>query len=226
MFSDDLKRVHGPIKDICHASVSSDYKHKDQLITSIPLKTDCDIHFIEMLMKFPFRQFADKISLETSDTGEFYLRVRQVQQIPPQVLYNIAIASRTPLEHGHYYFKRWTELAQAGVNPMLAFILSTHNLSDTYKSDPLEWTFDSIEGDIYHFFLDPTSNWTNIIEGTVETHKYDCCTPCNKIWGNSDYDFFESLIGLTIKQITDKLGYPVSPNANFPNYEGKTYVKT
>ena len=225
LFTDDLRFVYGPKADICHSSVADTRKLSDQLITSLPYKTDCDMHFITMLLKFPFRQWSDHISIEMTGSGEFYLRVRNIQQIPPQVLYNLAIATRTPLEHGHYFFKRWTTLAQAGVNPMLAFILSTHNLKGTRKKDPLEWTFDSCEGENWHFFLDPTNNWESIIEGTVKLHDYDRCTPCNSIWGSYDYLFFESLEGLTIQQICDKLGYPVDPNPTFPSYKGKTYAR-
>lgn len=205
--------------------MSHNRKFKDQFITSIPLKSDCDIHFIVMLMKFPFRHYAENISLEISDTGDFYLRVRNVQKIPPQVLYNLAIASRTPVEHGFFFFKKWAKMAQAGLNPMLAFILSTHSLKGTRKKNPLEWTFDTVIGEDWHFFLDPTANWSNVIEGKVTLHAFDNCTPCNTIWGKYDYLFFESLEGLTLQQITDKLGYPVDPNPSFPQYEGKTYVR-
>jgi len=178
-----------------------------------------------MLMKFPFRQWSENISLEISDSGEFYLRVQNVKQIPPQVLYNLAIASRTPVEHGFFFFKNWAKMAQAGLNPMLAFILSTHSLKGTRKKDPLQWTFDSVVGEDWHFFLDPTVNWQNVIESKVTLHQFDSCTPCNTIWGEYDYLFFESLEGLTLQQISDKLGYPVDPNPSFPQYKGKTYVR-
>lgn len=208
--------------DACHSSVQLSYTKYNNLVTSLPNSTPIDLAYYQMLLDIPFKNFTNHFSIEKTEDGHYYALVRDIPKIPPQVLYNFVIATRTPVEWSFYWFEKWSKLCKAGVNPMLAFILSTNKLSGTKGNDPLVWTFKDRSGSDWHFWFDKNVDWSNLLTASVTLHTYGC-TPCNTIWGSNNYEWFTSQKGLTVQQISDKFGCAVIPNPEFPEYEGKTF---
>lgn len=197
----------------------------DTCITSLPRQTALDLAYYQMLIDFPFKAYAPFLSIETTEDGlEYYARITGLRTLPPQLVYNFVIATRTPVEWEFYWFKKFSLLARAGVQPMLAFSLSQHLVPDDIESDPLTWKFTGLDGSDWHFWNDPTNDWLRLINGTpiiTEGQKYGA--PCNVIWGKKDYLFWDMLENKTVQWISDHLGQTIDPQPNFPQYEGDTY---
>lgn len=212
----------------CHQPVSHALNGKNakvnQIITSYPKQSEIDVSWFDCLIRYPFKKIADKVSLEETNTGKLYVHIRDVKKIPKQVVYNFCIATRVPVEWGHYYFKEWSALGQAGVNPMLAFLLSSSRL-DTSKTDPLDWVLKKRVGYGWHFPFENRSCWFKIITGEYEITRSTSCIPCNEIWGNDPTEKVTFLHNLTVRQICEKLDQPINPDPDFPKYEGETYEK-
>lgn len=194
----------------------------DQLLTAVPCDQALDLAYITFLIDGPFRAFRDRIFLEQHE-DKYYLRCDKLDTWPANVLFNFCIATRTPIEFPHVV-KAWGQLAQAGVNEALAIILASkftflklgsgyNRKRDVPEGDPWDWKLDQFEGPLGHFWFDPVSKWTTLINGLPLIAEYSRdyrsrppeVTPTNKIWGLAEKDVLLSMIGLTVREITEKL---------------------
>lgn len=212
------------ITEVCHARARNYIGEFPDFITSLPCEDELSLLFIDLLLEYPFKNIKDHVSIETTDSGHHYLLVRDILKIPPQVFFNLAIASRTPLEHGHYYFRDWSKLAKAGINPFLAFLLSTHVL-DKKDPNPLNWVFKNIGGDDFHFFISPNSRWDALLTGDYKINPLAGCTPCNEIWEYYSRGEIAAFKGQTVEKISQSFNLPINLDFTFPDYLGKTYEK-
>lgn len=171
---------------ICHAKMRYDGYGYDNLITAVPKSDELSLEYLRMLIRGPFSSMSDLIKLERVGI-HYYLHLMLLGKWPANVLMNFCIASRIPIEF-HYLLSPWAVRCEKGFDPTLAFLLTS---SYGAKQDNSQFRYRSF--DIYrsgHMWLDPSSNWMNILNGTFQdvskpfkTHPQDSC-PTNIIWGH------------------------------------------
>jgi len=222
LFNDDQSVYKEYLEARCHDRVKYHIGAFTRVVTSFPKSGPIDLAYLKMLCSGPFNQISDKVTL-VYDESQVFIHITDANLIPSQLLYNFLIATRTPLEHSHFYFKNWYKMARRGIDPCLAFILSTHIL-DTSNSDPDKWVFKGLKGDWHHFWMDANSNWLNVICGKADFNPRARCVPCNSIWGEATSAIIGRLTGKTIGYIQDHMfiGHYL-PKPDFPAYRGRTY---
>jgi hypothetical protein len=224
VFSADGKKYEKKFAVICHADMQ--YHERgvyDHLITGVPFAQDLDLEYIQFLINGPFRQFKDRIHLESED-DKFYLHCDKLDTWPSNALFNFCIATRTPIEYPDMIIT-WGKMVAAGVDQSLAMLLASRM---TYKGEgyyeykaikledtsPWSWKLRTIHCPTGHFWFDPVSSWKTLLNGEPEVKAFTAnykdapkaCRPTNVIWGKSDRDEAHLLVGKTVKEISDHFG--------------------
>lgn len=169
-------------QSVCHADMRYHGAGYDHLVTAVPKKDRLGLKYIRMLLAGPFRAFSDLISLKQLK-DDYYLQVDGLDKWPANVLFNFCIASRAPIEFDHL-FERWDVLCHAGYPEMLAWLLSYSTGGKSFKGSR-EFPQQN------HFFIDPATNWRNVLAGTPNLAGSPFktaplgITPSNVIWGLS-----------------------------------------
>lgn len=195
---------------ICHALMSDATPGLDEMITAVPKSDDLSLEYLRMLVRGPFRSMSDLIKLDKLGSN-YFLHLTSLDKWPANVLMNFCIASRIPIEF-HYLLSSWSERCEKGFNPTLAWLL-TYSYGTKYGTETqfAERTFDMARPG--HMWLDPSSDWKNLLCGTFvevskpyKTHPYDI-RPTNSIWGHcNDY---QQLCKMTDEQIAEFYSTPI-----------------
>ena len=217
---------------ICHARMCYDGTGWMNMITAVPKNDQLSLEYLRMLIRGPFRSLSDLIKLDRVGKN-YYLHLLSLNKWPANVLMNFCIASRVPIEFD-YLLPVWAKRCEVGFDPTLAFLLTYSydgcmyytNQQHTYRS------FNMARSG--HMWLDPKSNWLNILDGTFEnvskpfnTHPGDS-RPTNIIWGYCNDH--KKLVDMTDEQIAEfyqqpiKIFEPPPPPAPKPKKMGHGYV--
>lgn len=225
LFSNDLKFVKKSIHYICHAEMR--YAQSgvfDQIVTAAPF-TDYgpNLRYYQFLINGPFRAFSDKISLEMfPGTEDFYIRCTDLSNWPANILFNFCIATRIPIESPHI-IKTWDKFLNVGVDPTIAFIVSTFASRSLFKvDDPWLYKIEKVDFERNfkgfnpeHLWFDVASEWTRLLNGDFDTDAISKvsfketpskCSPCNGIWGYSRY--VQKLFNMSVKDICAQFDLP------------------
>lgn len=172
--------------EICHAQMVYDAAGWDEMVTAVPKNDELSLEYLRMLVRGPFRSMSDLIKLDRVGNN-YFLHLLSLDKWPGNVLMNFCIASRIPIEF-QFLLSPWAKRCEAGFDPTLAFLL-------TYSYGYNGYTEKQYDGRSFvmhrpgHMWLDPASNWTNILNGMFEgvskpfkTHPKDS-RPTNCIWG-------------------------------------------
>lgn len=207
----------------CHANLCYDGPGWDNLVTAVPKSDELSLEYLRMLIRGPFRSLSDLIKLERVGDN-YYLHCLELGKWPGNVLMNFCIASRIPIEF-HWMLPAWHKRCEAGFDPVLAFLL-TYSYGQS-SSDSHEEQHDHRSFNIFrsgHMWLDPASNWSNILSGTFDnvskpfkTHNQDS-RPTNCIWGIcKDYTFLKDMTDYEIAEFyTQPLVVLEEPQAPTP----------
>lgn len=175
----------------CHADLQHDGQGWNELVTAVPNNSEVALEYLRMLIRGPFRSMSDLIKLDRiKDT--YYLHCLNLAKWPANVLMNFCIASRVPIEF-KYLLEGWAERCEAGFDPTLAFLLTySYGTGNGWSKSSTSRTFQHYRGG--HLWLDPASDWSNILNGVMERTSLPfktnpgTCRPTNIIWGHSsDY---------------------------------------
>jgi hypothetical protein len=183
-------------KAICHADLLHDGDGWDEMITAVPKNDELSLEYLRMLIRGPFRSMSDLIKLDRIKDN-YFLHLLSLDKWPANILMNFCIASRVPIEF-HFMLDTWSSRCEIGFDPTLAWLLTY-----SYGSKIDNQQFNTRTFSIHrpgHMWLDPASNWKNILAGHMEkvsrpfkTHPFDS-TPTNIIWGHcSDYQKLQSM---------------------------------
>lgn len=189
VWTDGKSKEH--ISSVCHAAMCYDGNGWDDMITAVPKDDELSLEYLRMLIRGPFRSMSDLIKLDRVGKN-YFLHIMSLGKWPANVLMNFCIASRIPIEF-HFMLSNWYARCEKGFDPTLAWLL-TYSYGTKFGEKK---QFDYRSFDIAHpghMWIDPASNWTNILYGTFErpsrafkTHPHDA-RPTNVIWGKSkDY---------------------------------------
>jgi hypothetical protein len=212
IWSDQPPHLEEYYHKICHRDMPFLEPGFDHLITAVPKNDPIALAYIQMLITGPFRAFADLISLEQLD-GQYFLRCSQLDKWPANVLYNLCIASRVPIEKAEY-LEYWADLTEKGYDPTLAFLLSYSKGGNAKRSG-------RTYPDTGHMWVDPSSNWRNVIDGVMTQmspsfKEYPAgCRPCNVIWGHS-LDCVKVLAEMSDEAVSEFYQLPIEPVAKPP----------
>lgn len=222
---EDYSKVFEHYNEACHATMTSN-KDMDILITAFnwdaDFSEDLALEFIHWIISGPFRAFSDKISVEKTKEGKWYIKCTDLAHFPAKVLYNFCVATRTQYEHA-VYVKTWKKFTDVGVDPGLAWMMVTNCIDSIdlrTKFDP--WTLTVNDhpslcglGNWNHFFWDGKSSWERIIHGEPIVDmdpKYSykampgACRPTNIIWQGDGLKDYQPLIGQTTKELMEYFG--------------------
>lgn len=184
---------------ICHADMRYDDPGLDNLVTAVPKSDELSLEYLRMLIRGPFRSLSHLIRLDRLK-NYYYLHCLSLDQWPANVLMNLCIASRLPIEFA-YLLEPWAKRCEKGFDPTLAFLLTYSFGSKQDTSRTFSFTRPG------HLWLDAGSSWTKILTGTMvnlsETYKVkpQASTPTNVIWGHSpDY---QKIGSMSDEQIAD-----------------------
>lgn len=224
--NEDYSQVFEHYDAACHATMTYNKdKDMDILITAFnwhaDFSEDLALEYIHWIISGPFRAFSDKISLEKTKEGKWYIKCTDLAHFPAKVLYNFCVATRTQYEHA-VYVKTWKKFIDVGVDPGLAWMMVTNRIDSIdlkTKFDP--WTLTVTKTPTYgignwnHFFWDVKSSWERIIHGEPIVDmdpKYsykampEACTPTNIIWQGDGLKDYQPLIGKTTKELMEYFG--------------------
>lgn len=204
VWNKDTSRAYSSI--VCHSKMRYETLNFDELVTAVPNNAEVALEYLRMLIRGPFRSMSDLIKLDRVGTN-YYLHCLHLDKWPANVLMNFCIASRVPIEFKHM-LEPWAKYCGAGYDPVLAFLLVYSYGDDTiYKVR----NFGQCRGG--HLWLDPSSSWLNVLNGTMEAKSSSYKTnpsqslPTNKIWGHSkDYT---TLMTMTDEQIAEFYNVPI-----------------
>ena len=193
----------------CHSDMYYDVTGWDNLVTAVPNSSDLGLEYLRMLIRGPFRSLSDLVKLDrVKDT--YFLHIMSLDKWPANVLMNFCIASRVPIEFS-YLLEPWAKRCELGFNPTLAFLL-TYSYGADYQRNPYSYRSFNITRP-GHMWLDPKSNWSNILNGTFEkvsrpykTHPADT-NPVNRIWGVCDDHL--KLTAMSDEEIAEFYAQPV-----------------
>jgi len=189
-WSIDEKKVIAHNNHVCHANLCYDGPGFDELITAVPYSDELSLEYIRMLIRGPFRSVSDLIRLERLG-NKYFLRCLNLDRWPGNVLMNFCIATRVTIEH-RFILEPWGERCEKGFDPVLAFLLTySYGSSRGYNGCACiigtHRSFDHWR--TAHFWLDPSSNWSNILQGNMvglsKSFKIapEDSRPTNCIWG-------------------------------------------
>lgn len=215
----------------CHADMRNDYNF-DDLITSVPKSDEISLAYLRMIIKGPFRAYADLINIERY--GSFYfIHCSELNKWPANVLMNFCIATRVPIEFD-FLLSHWAKRCEKGFDPVLAFLL-TYSYGSPYTtlyrpSHVLGETRTFKMARDSHMWLDPSSDWSNILSGTMtnESASYKTnpskITPTNYIWGVKSGQS-KKFMDMSDEEIAQELGLPAKVPEVFQPEKYKPKVK-
>lgn len=182
-------KVISHTKEICHAKLCYDGTGWDNLITAVPKNDELSLEYLRMLIRGPFCSMSDLIKLDRVGKN-YFLHLLCLNKWPANVLMNFCIASRVPIEF-EFLLSPWAARCDKGFEPTLAFLL-TYSYGSKW-GEPVQHDYRSFDmARVGHMWIDPGSNWTNILFGTFQdvskpftTHPQDA-RPTNLIWGHCD----------------------------------------
>ena len=217
----NAKRTSYDLSAPCHASMHRQPRDTwDIFYTSFPAglygNEFVDLEFFEMMRNTLYATYKDYISMVPSSDGQHgVIKITDLDKIPANVVYNIAICSRIIVEH-HSVRDTWWALKEGGVHESLAVILACFffdiepkSLVETKsKMSVLDVRPMSCQITRGHFPFDNTLAIDRIINGTPENHvksykeSPSLCYPCNVSWGidSSTRDWN----GMTVREIQDR----------------------
>lgn len=180
-------------KAACHWQLRTQpIGYHQELLTAVPKKDDLSISYLQFLIEGPFRQFKDMIHLNTTDGGEYYLHVTDLDKFPADVFFDFCIASRAPIEF-RPTLNLWSSLKNLGLSPGLAMCVAGLADLPRYLCYGPPTSLDHImevsgPPSFGHWWFDMSCDWSNLIKGTpqISAKPYKLrpsdCTPCNAIW--------------------------------------------
>lgn len=194
----------------CHASIGDVAPGIDEMITAVPKSDDLSLEYLRMLVRGPFRSMSDLIKLDRLGSN-YFLHLMSLDKWPANVLMNFCIASRIPIEF-HYLLAPWSERCEKGFDPTLAWLLTySYGTKNGTETQFIDRTFDMARPG--HMWLDPASDWENLLCGTFvkvskpyKTHPQDI-RPTNSIWGHCN-DYIQ-LCKMTDEQIAEFYSTPI-----------------
>lgn len=209
-------------EEACHASLRYVLNDKyDQLITSYPHTDELSAWFFLFMRNVMYRKWAEFIHLEEHE-GKLYIRLSDLSKIPANVVYNICICSRTPLEHPSY-LRVWGKLVGLGIHPAFAFAVCRAGINEGDEDDddpdydeddpsgldavdaPADIPVTVVMYNLEHWPFYNTLNLSSLVSGSPGALSVDYknwpkgCTPTNSIWGENHQDL-KALSGITIRE--------------------------
>ncbi len=224
LYSNDDKHITTQFLKVCHADMPFMMSGVfDQLITAMPFTDMISYDYIRFLSDGPFRLFADRIHVEEFN-GSKYIRCSDLHTWPANVLYNFCIATRMPIED-HHMLEHWWSMWLGGVDPGLAMLVAariahcTDRVSWEFKPAPLHdadpWIrkirqIEIMSPNSNHMWFNTTSDWRAIMSGNMVMKAFNGnykdnpkqARPCDQIWGKVGRKEGSSLVGLTVKELT------------------------
>ncbi len=223
LYSNDDKHITTQFLKVCHADMPFMMSGVfDQLITAMPFTDMISYDYIRFLSDGPFRLFADRIHVEEFN-GSKYIRCSDLHTWPANVLYNFCIATRMPIED-HHMLEHWWSMWLGGVDPGLAMLVAARiayhrdNIWEHQEPAPLEGNlldrkltqFDIMSPNSNHMWFNTTSDWRTIMSGNMVMKAFKGnyrdnpkqARPCDQIWGTIGQKEGNSLVGLTVKELT------------------------
>lgn len=205
--------VHTQISggDVCHADMRQwPANLYDHLITAYPtnmydnVSLDVWLRFFDFMQNVLYRKWKDQIHLEQGD-GEYYIHVSDLDKIPANVLFNLCICSRAPIEKPEAILN-WVKLCDEGLHPAIAFSLcQTHDMFMLNGADKKVY---GLGLGNHHWPFDTTVGLSALVSGETATHSVSYkeypagCTPTNIIWGKTKD--LQPVVGSTISDFWTK----------------------
>lgn len=190
--------------EVCHSELQSiEAKVFDQLFTSYPIREPIDQQFFLFMKNHLYRKFSDFIQLGQAEDGSSYIHITDLSAIPANVVYNICICSRFPIEYRDE-LSVWAKLCDEGLNPGFAFAVCRFNSSNLDEKMDAEWLSDQ---EHWPFYI--TASMKALMQGepanncptTYKENPANCC-PTNTIWGHTKD--MRGINGLAIREFWEK----------------------
>jgi hypothetical protein len=203
--------LHQPSKtwDTLYTSYYTDFESGLGLSTGPDLLTK----FFKFLKYDLYHKWSDHFHLDQLP-GSFHQYIKMdLTKIPAQVVLNICVASRFPLE-SFDLLRRWDYLCKKeSIHPALAWVLSGANFSVGTRKF---LNFDGFSSQEHLPFYPNQLDIRRLVEGDPVlsyTMTYfespTCCTPTNAIWGRNSS--LRALVGSNLSEFCNQI------QGNFPN---------
>lgn len=201
----DGLKVGKCLLEVCHANLKYHITGVfDELITAVPRTEPHELGYVQALIDGPFQKWKDLIELVQLTTGQYYLHIKDLNQIPSKVVYNFCIASRAPIEFPAIV-SRWDDLIKGDIHPSVALCVSARELFNNKMASLLA----PAHG---HWWFQANHDWRTIIQGNPK--KLDDCpsfsekpyssAPADIIWGMGDRTELKDYLKLTVDELDKK----------------------